>query len=158
MALELISNLSTQAFVQALRRFAARRGKPFEIIYDNGTIFVGANKELRQFLQQSANDLQSLATIEKIEWSFKPPYSPHFGGLWEAGVKNVKHHLRRILANASLTFEEFGRVLCQIEAILNSRPLSPLSADPNDFLPLTPAHFLIGKPLVAIPDLDVIIL
>lgn len=63
-------------------------------------------------------------------------------------MKSCKYHLRR-LGNANLTYEEYSTLLAQIEAVLNSRPMYPLSTDPNDFLPLTPAHFLIGRPLVA---------
>lgn len=91
-------------------------------------------------------------TEQNISWNFIPAYSPHFGGLWEAGVKSVKHHLKRVTANALLTFEEFYTLFVQIEAILNSRPLTPLSSDPNDFSPLTPAHFLIGRRFDSVID------
>ncbi|XP_077277117.1 uncharacterized protein LOC143905530 [Temnothorax americanus] len=84
-----------------------------------------------------------------------PPNSPHFGGLWESAVKAAKHHMRRALGTASFTAEELGTVVTQIEACLNSRPLSPMSSDPSDLEPLTPGHFLIGAPLNSIiePDL-----
>ncbi|XP_030747104.1 uncharacterized protein LOC115875730 [Sitophilus oryzae] len=150
--LELISSLATSSFIQALRRFASRRGKPIKIVSDNGTTFVGAYRELGNFLKSNRNNLVNASALGQINWSFIPPYSPHFGGLWEAGVKSVKHHLKRVLGNTQLTFEEFLTILCQIEGILNSRPLCPLTSDPNDFLPLTPTHFLIGRPLVAVPD------
>ncbi|GJQ72582.1 hypothetical protein Trydic_g1248 [Trypoxylus dichotomus] len=68
------------------------------------------------------------------------------------GVKDVKHHLQKILGNVTLIYEEFLMVLMQMEAVLNSRPLYPLSSDPNDFQPLTLSHFLIGKPIITIPD------
>lgn len=74
------------------------------------------------------------------------------GGIWEAAVKSAKFHMRRILGNSILRFEDLYTVLTQIEACLNSRPLSPLSSDPNDYLPLTPGHFLIGDALVAVPE------
>ncbi|KMQ89534.1 hypothetical protein RF55_10830 [Lasius niger] len=79
---------------------------------------------------------------EGIEWSFLPPYSPHLGGLWEAGVKSCKYHLKRVMCNALYTYEELATLLIQIEACLNSRPLSPSSSDPSDLQPLTPGHFL----------------
>ncbi|XP_072403037.1 uncharacterized protein [Diabrotica undecimpunctata] len=110
----------------------SRRGKPQQIYSDNGTNFVGANHEL-----------QALT------------HSPHFGGLYEAGIKSSKNHLKRVVGNNILTFEELSTVFAQIEAILNSRPLSPLSSDPNDENPLTPAHFLIDQPLIATPEPDI---
>lgn len=78
----------------------------------------------------------------------------NFGGLWEAGVKSLKYHLRRILTR-SLTFGEMTTVLCEIEACLNSRPLIPIdTSDPDAPEPLTPGHFLIGESLENIPSPD----
>lgn len=155
--LELVSSLSTPTFLAALRRFISRRGIPSSIWSDNGTNFVGASNELHnlgQFLLNTNNEIKERCAVEGIRWNFIPAYSPHFGGLWEAGVKSTKSHLKRIMANASLTFEDFATLLAQVEAILNSRPLSPLSSDPRDLNPLTPSHFLIGRPLTSIPEPD----
>ncbi|XP_071056102.1 uncharacterized protein [Onthophagus taurus] len=155
--LELLSELTSESFLSALRRFAARRGKPQKMYSDNGTNFVGANRELEElskFLINNSNELTDMINACNINWSFIPPKSPHFGGIWEAGVKSVKFHLRRVASNASFRFEDFYTLLVQIEAILNSRPLTPLSSDPNDLAPLTPAHFLIGKQLISPPDPD----
>lgn len=152
--LELVSDLTTEAFVAALRRFSSRRGKPAHIYSDNGTNFVGANRELKelaQFLKRKTHNIERASGEVGITWHFIPAYSPHFGGLWEAGVKSTKHHLRRIAGNSVLTFEEFYTFLTQIEAILNSRPLTTMSADPNDLTPFTP-HFLIGRTLTSVAD------
>ncbi|CAK1600414.1 unnamed protein product [Parnassius mnemosyne] len=89
---------------------------------------------------------------ENINFHFIPSQAPHFGGLWEAGVKSIKYHLRRILGNCNLTYEELNTVLVQIEGVLNSRPLTPLSTDPDDLLPLTPGHFLIGRLITSFPS------
>ncbi|XP_071053596.1 uncharacterized protein [Onthophagus taurus] len=153
--LELVTDLTTECFIAALRRFSARRGKPNRMFSDNGTNFVGGNRELQelsQFLIDNCSELKTLIENASIGWSFIPPNSPHFGGLWEAGVKSVKFHLRRVAGNASFTYENFYTLLVQIEAILNSRPLTQLSTDPNDTTPLTPAHFLIGRKLTSPPD------
>jgi len=95
-------------------------------------------------LNRTAND--------NIKWEFIPPSSPHFGGLWEAGVKSVKHHLARVLGNNTLSFEELTTLLCQIEACLNSRPIAPLSDSYDDYQYLTPEHFLIGASITITPE------
>lgn len=94
---------------------------------------------------------QSLSK-EQVEWTFIPPGAPHFGGVWESGVKSVKHHLRRVVGDHKLSAEEFSTLLCQVEACLNSRPIAGFSSDPDDLSFLTPGHFLIGSPLLAPPE------
>lgn len=158
--IEVVSSLSTEAFIHTLNRFIARRGCPNFIYSDNATNFQGANhllKEVYLFFKNQKNlaEINNMLVTREIEWCFIPPLSPHWGGLWEAGVKSAKFHLRRIVGNAMLTFEELTTVLAQIEAILNSRPLCPVSSDPSDLNCLTPAHFLIGEPLTSIPEKDV---
>ncbi|GFS48524.1 uncharacterized protein TNCV_309611 [Trichonephila clavipes] len=95
--------------------------------------------------------LAEFLTNESIEWNFIPPRSPNHGGLWEAGVKAFKFHLKRVVGNAHLTLEEFITILREIEVVLNSRPLTPLTSNFDDFETLTPGHFLVGT-LVLIKD------
>ncbi|XP_077263060.1 uncharacterized protein LOC143897942 [Temnothorax americanus] len=85
-------------------------------------------------------------------WEFNPPGAPHMGGKWEAVMKSVKFHLRRTIGETLLTTEKLTTLLTQIEAILNSRLLEPLSDDPEDVSALTPGHFLIGGPITTIPE------
>ncbi|XP_011707941.1 PREDICTED: uncharacterized protein LOC105462788 [Wasmannia auropunctata] len=153
--LELVSDMTSEAFIAALRRFSARRGKPAHIYSDNGASFVGSNRELKELgelMEKEGASISEAINDMGINWHFIPAYSPHFGGLWESGVKATKHHLKRIAGNLALTFEEFSTLLSQIEATLNSRPLTPLSSDPNDLTPLTPAHFLIGRTFTSMAD------
>ncbi|XP_071052628.1 uncharacterized protein [Onthophagus taurus] len=138
--LELVTDLTTEAFIAALRRFIARRGRCSLILSDQGTNFVGANNKLKEMAEASGTRLG-------LHWIFHPPGGPHFNGLAEAGVKSVKSHLLRVIGDQRLTFEEVYTVLTQIEAVLNSRPLTPISSDPNDLQPLTPGHFLCLEPL-----------
>lgn len=147
--IELVTDLTKEAYKAALNRFVARRGKPESILSDNGTNFIGTCNELRKFLQDS--NLVSEVAQQGIKFSFAPPYSPHFNGIAEAAVKSTKHHLKRLLGLTHFTYEEMATCLTQIEAVLNSRPLTPLSTDPLDFSVLTPGHFIIGRPLISIP-------
>ncbi|XP_072377717.1 uncharacterized protein [Diabrotica undecimpunctata] len=157
--LELISDMTTECFIACLRRFVSRRGIPNHIYSDNGKTFQGACNELNElykFIQNNHITLIDYATSNNISWHFSPPYSPNFGGLWEAAVKSMKHHLKRTLLNSILTYEEFLTLIIQIEGILNSRPLYAISDDPNDYEPLTPSHFLLGHPITSLPSLDLL--
>lgn len=151
--LELVTSLSAENYILALKRFISRRGKPTEILSDNGRNFVKAAKDLSLFIKKESSSIIKFSSENNINFKFIPPYSPHFGGLWEAGVKSCRHHIIRVVGNAHLNYEEFSTVLAQIEAVLNSRPMYCLSTDPNDLSTLTPAHFLLGRPLTApVPD------
>ncbi|XP_037929168.1 uncharacterized protein LOC119663631 [Teleopsis dalmanni] len=155
--LEAVSDLSTEAFIAALKRLIGRRGLPSDIYCDNATNFVGANNKLaelkRMFFEKSNQVmLQTFCSNQFINFNFIPPRAPHFGGLWEAAVKSAKGHLYRTLSNTRFTFEELGTALIEIEAILNSRPITPHSCDPSDYEALTPAHFLIGGPLKTLSE------
>nr|CAI5846059.1 unnamed protein product [Callosobruchus analis] len=156
--IELVSELTTEAFLATLKRFISRKGKPHSIFSDNGLNYVGANNELKkiyEFLSLQQENIANRLAVEKIKWSFIPARSPTFGSIWEAGIKSVKHHIRRVIGNKALTFEEFATVLTQIEAVLNSRPLCPLSEDPDDVNALTPGHFIIGKNLTSLPEYNI---
>lgn len=155
--LEVLSDLSSEAFIATLNRFVSRRGICQAIYSDCGTNFVGAKRHLigaQKFLNKCRDDERIMRTCSErgIVWNFNPPSSPHFGGLWEGNIRVVKNHLKRVIGDSSLTYEEFTTILTKIEAILNSRPLCSLSSDPEDIQALTPGHFLIGEPLISIPE------
>ncbi|XP_050523166.1 uncharacterized protein LOC126895388 [Daktulosphaira vitifoliae] len=126
--IEVVTELSTEAFLAALDRFVGRRGYPSDIYSDNGTNFVGAERQLKMIVSSEKNRAALAKAVPSV-WHFNPPNAPHFG--------------------------EFTTIIIRIESILNSRPLSPLSSDPHDLQCLTPGHFLIGEPLLAVPELDV---
>lgn len=157
--LELVTDLSTDRFLQALRRFIGRRGRCSDIYSDNGTNFVGARNQLKQLFELLKSKehhelLTKECTKEGIQWHFNPPSAPHFGGLWEAAVRSAKFHLLRVIGDQVLSFEDTATLLVQVEACLNSRPLTAMSDDPNDLEPLTPGHFLTGTALQQLPDPD----
>ncbi|XP_025991639.2 uncharacterized protein LOC113003998 [Solenopsis invicta] len=153
--LEAVSDYTADAFLAALRRFVARRGLCRTLRSDCGTNFVGADAQLRSFFAADSPELRRIVgrlASDRIKWLFNTPSAPNFGGIWEAAVKSLKHHLRRVLGDSTLTFEEMSTLLAQVEACLNSRPLQALSDDPDDLAALTPGHFLVGSPLTAVPE------
>ena len=144
--IELVSDLSSEAFLATFNRFVSRRGNVLDLYSDNGTNFVGANRYLKelghflkshQFYEEVIKHLQLRNTI----WHFISPRSPHMGGLSEAGIKTIKNHIQKVCGNSALTFEELSTLLARIEACVNSNPLSPMSENPNDLIDRLRQHF-----------------
>ena len=120
---------------------------------DNGSNFIGTRNELLKVQELLNREKQeNFINNQGIEWVTIPTKAPHFGGLWEATVKSMKRHMRRVIGLQVLNYEELVTIIIQIEAVLNSRPLYPMSNDPTDLSPLTPGHFLIGSPLLSLPE------
>ncbi|XP_059057418.1 uncharacterized protein LOC131851009 [Achroia grisella] len=155
--LELVGDLFTHSFINALKRFISRRGICTSIQSDNGTNFRGSHNELNVLYEMFKNDksytnIVNFCSKDKIEWNFTVPLASHMGGIYEAGIKSVKTLLKRQLCNSKLTYELLNTVLIQIKGILNSRPLCPLTDEHYDMPCLTSAHFLIGTPIVDLPE------
>lgn len=132
--IELVSDLTSVAFIAAFKRFVARRDKVTDLYSDCGTNFIGADRLLREEFQKvlAEDSVQNYSAHDGTTWHFNPPALSHFGGIWEAGEKSIKHHLKRLSGNMVFTFEELTTLLCQIEACLNSRLLCPMNNDIND--------------------------
>ena len=156
--LEVVTTQTTEAFLAALKRFVSRRGLPTDIYSDNGGNFRGAANDLGNLYQLLKTDewqdsLRAFFLENHISWHFIPERAPHFGGLWEAAVKSAKYHLKRVVGEQNLTYEEFSTITAQVEACLNSRPLLTMdSHSPDGIQTPTPGHALIGRPLVAYPE------
>jgi hypothetical protein len=126
----------------------------------NGLDLASANSDLSDLYDLLKSDEFRSTLCERdaskgIQWHLMPPHAPEFGGIWESHVKIVKFHLKRVLGNAILNFEEMYTVLCKISAVVNSRPLCSESDDVNDDRTITPGHFLIGRLLNSMPEIDV---
>ncbi|CAG9087799.1 unnamed protein product [Plutella xylostella] len=156
--LEAVTDLTAQGFMSAYRRFVARRGHCAHLWSDNGTNFVGSAKELKVLFEEGKANMSTqvaeLLANDGTTWHFIPPRMPNYGGLWEAGVQSAKRHLTRVNGDTKLTYEEMATLLAQIEACLNSRPLCQLDNTLDTLTPLTPGHFLIGEPLITVPDMN----
>lgn len=123
--LDLLESLDSDAFLMCLRRFIARRGKPFELLSDSGTNFVGGARELHEAFEAIAPHLREQLAEQQIEFRFNPPSAPHFGGTWEREVRSVKTALKVVLKEQSVPETVLRTVLVEVEGILNSKPPSP---------------------------------
>lgn len=142
--IEIAHSLSSDSFLHAFHRFTARRGKPSKVWSDNATNFTAADKELHgQLASMNQHQVEEDMLVEAIEWKFIPPHTPHQGGVWERLVRSVKRILKSLINDKLLTDEELTSYLCEVERILNDRPLTRISDDPRDSGTLTPNHLLL---------------
>lgn len=146
--LEIVTDLSSAKFIEAMQRFTSRRGVPVRMYSDNGTNFVGT----KNLLIRNEDRVQAFLAQEGIQWSMIPPRSPHFGGLWESAVRSAKFHISRVNGGNVLSYDEYSTLFTRVEAILNSRPLC-VSVSQGESV-ITPGHFLIGSSLFASPQLE----
>ncbi|XP_071577717.1 uncharacterized protein [Temnothorax nylanderi] len=133
--LELVGDCTTPAFIATFDRFCAWRGVPSDMYSDNATTFHGAQREISVAWSEATRDpnFQNKIATQGVRWNFIPPSAPHFGGLWEACVRSVKYHMKRVIGTHALRFEEMSTLLCHIEVCLNSRPIAQLSDHFDDF-------------------------
>ena len=150
--LEVANSLDTDACMNALRHFICRRGQVAHIQSDNATNFIGAERELREALA-SLNHAQIQGALRKdgVNWRCNPPAGSHHGGVWEHVIRMVRRILSSVLQQQRLDGDGLKTVMCEAEAILNDRPITKLSDDPNDLEPLTPNHILLMKGRSSLP-------
>ena len=152
--LEVCHSLDTDSCLLAIRRFVSRRGYPEIIISDNGTNFTASKKVMN--LDNISIDNSYIAqqlSQQNIVWKMNPPLAPHFGGIWERIIQTAKRTLLIILGSQQLKAETFQTILTETEGILNSRPITYVSSDNNDEEALTPNHFILRRPHLALAPL-----
>ncbi|KAK7882057.1 hypothetical protein WMY93_028231 [Mugilogobius chulae] len=145
-------SMDTDAFLMALRRFIARRGKPFEILADRGTNFRGGAAELQASFAALEEPLQNQLADQQIEFRFNPPGSPHFGGTWEREIKTIKGALQVVLRDQTVAEPVLQTVLIEVEGLLNAKPLGYISSDAADPDPVTPNLLLMGRRDASLPQ------
>ena len=148
--LEIVEDQTAEAFLRAFRRFSSRRGIPKKIITDNAKTFKASAKELINTLNHPT--CQYFLSQRGITWEFITERAPWWGGFYERLIGLTKSCLKKVLGKTSLTLSELTTILTEVEATLNSRPLTYPYADLNDEPPLTPSHFLCGYRLLTLPD------
>ncbi|XP_064470382.1 uncharacterized protein LOC135385136 [Ornithodoros turicata] len=151
--LELVSDQSFGTFLMAVRRFVARRGLPRKVYSDNFLTFKKAAREIPALLANQFQAVREYATQARITWEFIAERAAWWGGFWERMVRSVKDALRRTLGRSQLDFQQLLTVLTEVEAIVNSRPLTQMSEDPGDTQALSPSHRILGKRLTALPPI-----
>ena len=150
--LEVCQSLSTDSFLMAFRRFISRRGKPKEVFSDNGTSLRAGERELRRLIQTwNVHVINDRLSQENIRWHFNPPGACHMGGAWERMIASAKLALRAVLGRLIVTDEVLKTVLAEVEAVLNSRPLTHVSTQVDDLEAITPNHLLLGRPVTCLP-------
>ncbi|XP_062414781.1 uncharacterized protein LOC134107206 [Pungitius pungitius] len=150
--IELLNSLDVDAFLLALRRFIARRGRPKELLSDCGTNFRGAERELREAFAAMEPRLKEHLTEYQIDFKFNPPSAPHFGGVWEREVRSIKAGLQVAVGSQSVSEDVLHTTLVEVEGILNSKPLGYVSTDVADPDPITPNILLMGRRDASLPQ------
>ena len=150
---EILSSLTSDAFIMSLRRFISRRGEVKTLCMDRGTNFVGAEPELKEAYKRLRTDqgIADFLTNREIEFKFIPPKASHMGGAWERLIKSSKRAMRAVLRDHVVTHEVLYTILCEIESAMNSRPLCYVGNDPTHPTPLSPNHFLHHSDTVVLP-------
>ena len=150
--LEVAPDLTTSSFLNALRRFIARRGNIQHLYSDNGSNFVGAERVMRNYMNAwNKEQIYDHLRLKGIEWSFNPPGASHMGGVWERMVGVVKQVFKAILPGKPLNDDALHTILLEVEAMVNSRPLTDVVVDSKSDLPLTPNHLLRINPTIGPP-------
>ncbi|XP_006822499.1 uncharacterized protein LOC102805742 [Saccoglossus kowalevskii] len=147
--LELVPDLSTKSFLDAFRRFAARRSLPKKMISDNASTYLSAANEIKRLLDSP--EIQTYLTNRRVQWSFIPKRAPWFGGFWERLIGLTKTAIKKVLGRSFVTSDELNTIITEIESTLNDRPLTYVSTDIDDATPLTPSHLLIGRLVTPLP-------
>ena len=150
--LEVLHSLSTDSFISALRRFIGRRGKIGHLYSDNGSNFVGANRVLKEALKEwNMGKISNFLLQNEIEWSYNTPLASHFGGCWERLIRSVRRTMASFMPRATFTEEGLVTLFAEAEAIINSRPLTPVSFVDELERPLSPNDLLVLRPDVGLP-------
>ena len=140
---ELLDSLRTDSVINAIRRISARRGPIQQIRSDMGTNLTGADRELREALRGvDRADLRRRAVAQGIDWKFNPPTASHFSGGVERQIRTFRKIWRSMPLQQRVDSESLYTLFCEIESIINSRPLTYVSTSSGEVEPLTPNHLL----------------
>ena len=147
--LDLVRNMTATTFMRSFRRFTARRATPSRMVSDNGKTFKSASTIIKDTLK-TTGARRYFADLH-IEWRFNLERASWWGGIFERMVKSAKRCLKKAVGKNCLTYDELLTLVIEVEAVLNSRPLSYVSSEDVEE-PLTPSHLLVGYRIMTLPD------
>ena len=144
---EKLDDLECDTFIYAMRRFISRRGKPSKMYSDNGTNLTSAHAEIRRALNQlHKSNIEKYCAHHEIEWYFHPPTASHMNGACERMIRTIRKVMTGMLTDrCRLTDDILNTLFTEVESIVNHRPLTKVSDDITDDVPLTPAHMLMVR-------------
>lgn len=149
--IDLATDCSTEEFLQVLRRFVSFRGCPSLILSDNGTQFIGAERQIKEMLNNWTESVKEFCGLNGITWKFTTPSAPHQNGVTEALVKSCKRALKLSIGDQVLKPFELYTVLCEVSNLLNQRPIGRHPNDPDDGGYLCPNDILLGRATTNVP-------
>ena len=111
---------------------------------DNGGNFVKGDKELKEAIGKwNQEQIHDFLLQNSVDWKFNPPAASHMGGIWERIICSIRKVLKGLLKEQIVTDEGLATLMCEVEAIINGRPLTKVSSDPIDVEAITPNHLLL---------------
>lgn len=156
--IELMESMDTSSCINALRRFFAVRGPAKQLWSDRGTNFVAASSELGMSRpQEKQNNILRYLHSNGCTWKFNPPHASHMGGVWERMIGVTRRILDSMLLQdkrTRLTHDVLSTLMAEVSAIVNARPLVPISSDSAAPFLLSPAMLLTQKQSLAAPPGD----
>jgi len=147
--LDLVPDMTAVTFMRCFKRFAARRGIPLRMISDNGKTFKSASRIIKKSLESP--EVRKYFDQLHVKWEFNLEKAPWWGGIFERMIKSAKRCLRKAIGRNCLTYDELLTLVTEVEAVLNSRPLTYVSSEDLEE-PLTPSHLLVGYRIMTLPD------
>jgi len=149
--LDIVDSLSSEEFIRSLHKFTCIIGRPRTVFSDNGTNFVGAQSIMKKL---NWKKIEKEMHVQSISWRFNPPTAAWWGGWWERLIRSLKVLLRRMIATAKLIRKDLETCLAEISYVMNNRPLTTLTGNDADLMPLTPAMFMRDFPVSGLPEIE----
>lgn len=147
-SLDIVEDLTANSFISAFRRFCAKHSTPTTVWTDNALYF----KAGEQFLKQLAEEQTSYSNNKNINWKYIPVASPWYGSIWERSIQTVKNCLKKSIGRRQISLFELMTLLCEVENVVNNRPLTYVGDSLDEPEPLTPNHLLKGEATNLLPE------